>query len=82
MDDESRLRVCNEDYIFSQDLFTNNEFLFSNFNSCSKLVDQRDDIRQLSCNSSDRCQSEIRFSYRFFRSSGDERQQGEVLKPW
>ena len=53
MDDESRLRVCNEDYIFSQDLFTNDEFLFSNFNSCSKLVDQRDDIRRLSCNSSD-----------------------------
>ena len=22
------------------------------------------------------------FSYRFFRSSGDEGQQGEVLKPW
>jgi hypothetical protein len=42
VDDESRLRVCNEDYIFSQDLFTNDEFLVSNFN---KLVDQRDDIR-------------------------------------
>jgi len=60
VDDESRFRVCYEDYIFSQDLFTNDEFLFSNFNSCCKLVDQRDDIRRLSCSSSsDRCQSEI-----------------------
>ena len=59
MDDESRLRVCNEDYIFSQDLFTNDEFLVSNSNSCSKLVDQGDDIRRLSSTSSDLCQSEI-----------------------
>ena len=59
LDDESRLRVCNEDYIFSQDLFTNDEFLVSNSNSCSKLVDQGDDIRRLSSSSSDRCQSEI-----------------------
>jgi hypothetical protein len=46
LDDQSRLRVCNEDYIFSQDLFTNDEFLVSNFNSCGKLVDQGDDIRR------------------------------------
>ena len=59
LDDESRLRVCNEDYIFSQDLFTNDESLVSSSNSCSKLVDQGDDIRRLSCSSSDRCQSEI-----------------------
>ncbi len=59
LDDESRLRVCNEDYIFSQDLFINDEFLVSNSNSCSKLVDQGDDIRCLSSSSSDRCQSEI-----------------------
>jgi hypothetical protein len=59
LDDESRLRVCNEDYIFSQDLFINDEFLVSNSNSCSKLVDQGDDIRRLSSSSSDRCQSEI-----------------------
>jgi hypothetical protein len=43
LDDESRLCVCNEDYIFSQDLFTNDEFLVSNSNSCSKHVDQGDD---------------------------------------
>jgi hypothetical protein len=59
LDDESRLRVCNEDYIFSQDLFTNDESLVSISNSCSKLVDQGDDIRRLSSSSSDRCQSEI-----------------------
>jgi hypothetical protein len=59
LDDESRLRVCNEDYIFSQDLFTNDEFLVSNSNSCSKLIDQGDDIRRISSSSSDRCQSEI-----------------------
>ena len=59
LDVQSRLRVCNEDYIFSQDLFTNDEFLVSNSNSCSKLVDQGDDIRRLSSTSSDLCQSEI-----------------------
>ena len=59
LDDESRLRVCNEDYIFSQDLFANDEFLVSNSNSCSKLVDQGDDIRRLSSSSRDLCQSEI-----------------------
>ena len=59
LDDESRLRVSNEDYIFSQDLFTNDEFLISNSNSCSKRVEPGDDIRRLSSNSSDRCKSEI-----------------------
>ena len=59
MDDELNLRVCDEDYIFSHDLFTNDEFLGSNSNSCNKLVDQGDDIRRLSSTSSDICQSEI-----------------------
>ncbi len=72
MDDESRLRVFNEDCIFSQDLFTNDdEFLVSNSNSCSKLVDQGDDIRRLSSTSSDLCQSEISSVTGFSAVSGD-----------
>ena len=71
LDDESRLRVCNEDYIFSQDLFTNDEFLVSNSHSCSKLVDQGDDIRRLSSSSSDRCQSEISTATGSSAVSGD-----------